>query len=309
MTAQAAYAAAIVSGAVVWLAISIFGGRREAWDSPLYWLLGYPAALIVAGVLGYLHPQRAWRWPLAFMWTQAAVMAVTAASFGLLPLGLILFAILGVPPMLVAVVAARLRRRALIAILILFAAQSGFAQQPEVAIAIAFTEGPTVDAEGNVYFTDLVWQKILKVTPGGVLTTFREQSNNANGLLIDPQGRLIACEGADSPRRGTVSRFRPQVTRTDLRTGVIEVLADSFQGQAVVGPNDVTIDSRGRLYFTDLPGGAVYRIDGPKQISRILTRPDIERPNGIQISPDDGTLYQIEANPLPRRSTTGPVSM
>ena len=170
------------------------------------------------------------------------------------------------------------------------------AQQPEIATAIAFTEGPTVDRDGNVYFTDLVWQRILKLSPAGVLSTFREQSNNANGLLIDPQGRLIACEGADAPRRGIVARFRPQITRTDLRTGAIEVLADSFQGRAFVAPNDVTIDGRGRLYVTDLTGVAVYRIDGPNQVSRLLAAPAIERPNGIQISPDDRTLYLVEAN-------------
>jgi gluconolactonase len=187
-------------------------------------------------------------------------------------------------------------RFALIAAFAIAAVHAGSAQQPEIATAIAFTEGPTVDSEGNVYFTDLVWQKIYKLTPGGILSTFREQSNNANGLLIDPQGRLIACEGADSPRRGTIQRFRSQVTRTDLRSGEIEVLADSFQGQPFVAPNDVTIDSRGRLYVTDLTGVAVYRIDGPKQVSRILAAPAVERPNGIQISPDDRTLYVIEAN-------------
>lgn len=170
------------------------------------------------------------------------------------------------------------------------------AQQPEIATAIAFTEGPTVDRDGNVYFTDLVWQRILKLSPAGVLSTFREQSNNANGLLIDPQGRLIACEGADAPRRGTVARFRPQITRTDLRTGAIEVLADSFEGRAFVAPNDVTIDGRGRLYVTDLAGAGVYRIDGPNQVRRILAAPEIQRPNGIQISPDDRTLYLVEAN-------------
>jgi gluconolactonase len=58
----------------------------------------------------------------------------------------------------------------------------------------------------------------------------------------------------------------------------------------------VTIDSKGRLYFTDLTGGAVYRLDGPGKIVRILTTPEIQRPNGIQISPDDSTLYLIEAN-------------
>ena len=170
------------------------------------------------------------------------------------------------------------------------------AQQPEIATTVAFTEGPAVDRDGNVYFTELVFQRIMKLTPKGVLTVFREQSNNANGMLIDPQGRLVACEGADSQRMGVLQKFKPQVTRTDLKTGQIEVLADNYQGKPFVGPNDVTIDSKGRLYFTDLTGGAVYRLDGPGHIARILAAPEIQRPNGIQISPDDRTLYLIEAN-------------
>jgi gluconolactonase len=172
----------------------------------------------------------------------------------------------------------------------------GAAQTPEIATALAFTEGPTVDRDGNVYFTEMVAQRIMKLSADGVLSTFREHSNNANGLLIDPQGRLVACEGADSRRTGVLRKFTPQITRTDLRTGKIEVLADNYQGKPFVGPNDVTIDSRGRLYFTDLTGGAVYRIDGPGQLARILAVPDIQRPNGIQISPDDKQLYLIEAN-------------
>ena len=170
------------------------------------------------------------------------------------------------------------------------------ALQPEIATAVSFTEGPTVDREGNVYFSEMVSLRIMKLSAGGVLSTFRDESNNANGLLIDPEGRLIACEGADSQRTGVPAKFRPQVTRSDLRTGRVEVLADHYQGKPFVGPNDVTIDGKGRLYFTDLPGGAVYRIDGPGQVSRILGVPEIQRPNGIQISPDDKTLYLIEAN-------------
>jgi gluconolactonase len=170
------------------------------------------------------------------------------------------------------------------------------AQQLEIATAIAFTEGPAVDRDGNVYFTDLVWQRIMKLSPAGVLSIFREQSNNANGLVFDREGRLIACEGADSPRRGALARFRAQVTRTDLTTGTIEILADSFEGRPFVAPNDVTIDGRGRLYVTDLAGAAVYRIDGPQQVVRLLAAPEVQRPNGIQVSPDDRTLYLIEAN-------------
>jgi gluconolactonase len=169
-------------------------------------------------------------------------------------------------------------------------------QQADIAATVAFTEGPVADRDGNVYFTELVFQRIMKLTPQGVLSVFREQSNNANGMLIDPEGRLIACEGADSRRMGVLQTFKPQITRTDVRTGRVEVLADSYQGKPFVGPNDVTIDSKGRLYFTDLTGGAVYRLDGSGQLARILATPDIQRPNGIQISPDDRTLYLIEAN-------------
>jgi gluconolactonase len=169
-------------------------------------------------------------------------------------------------------------------------------QEVAIAATMTFTEGPTVDREGNVYFTDLVSQRIMMLSTAGVLSTFRENSNVANGLLIDPEGRLIACEGQSFVRPGVSNQGTPRVTRTDLSTGEIEILADSYQGMPLVGPNDVTLDSEGRLYFTDLAGGAVYRIDASGQIERILARPEIERPNGIQISPDDSTLYIVEAN-------------
>ena len=78
----------------------------------------------------------------------------------------------------------------------LFVPLPAAAQQPEIAATIAFTEGPSVDREGNVYFTDIINQRIMKLSKDGVLSTYRENSNVANGMLIDPQGRLIACEGA-----------------------------------------------------------------------------------------------------------------
>ena len=68
------------------------------------------------------------------------------------------------------------------------------------------------------------------------------------------------------------------------------------------GTNDVTLDGRGRIYFTDPAGSAVYRIDAPGQVSRVIGAPAIERPNGLQIAPDDRTLYVIESGNAP----TGP---
>lgn len=160
----------------------------------------------------------------------------------------------------------------------------------EVATSVAFTEGPTVDREGNVYFTETISQRIMKLSTAGILSTFREHSNAANGLIFDSQWRLIACEG---------NRQNPRVTRTDMQTGRIEVLAESFEGKRLSGPNDVTLDSKDRIYFTDPQqpaGGAVYRIDPDGKLSRILAAPQIEKPNGIVVAADDRTLYLIEAN-------------
>lgn len=175
----------------------------------------------------------------------------------------------------------------------------GTAQELEIATQLSLTEGPAVDRDGNVYFTEIMTQRIMKFGKNGVLSVYREHSNAANGLLIDPQGRLIACEGAPSAtaqRSGLTVSGKPRVTRTDLKTGKIEILADKFEGKPLAGPNDLTIDGKGRLYFTDFNGAAVYRIDAPGKLVRILAAPDIQRPNGIQISPDDKTLYLVEAN-------------
>lgn len=172
-------------------------------------------------------------------------------------------------------------------------------QELEIATAVSMLEGPTVDADGNVYFTDILMQRIMRFSRDGVFSVFREKSNVANGLVIDPQGRLIAAEGAASPtaeRSGMKTGGIPRVTRTDLKTGQMEILADTYDGKPLSGLNDVTIDGRGRLYVTDSSGAAVYRIDAPGKIARILAAPQVQRPNGIQISPDDRTLYIVEAN-------------
>ena len=111
ITSNQAYVTAAIGGAVLWQMAAMLGGRREAWDSSLYWVVSYPLGMVVAGVLGYLHPDRAWRWGLTLMLAQAVVLAFAAASFGLLPLGLIMFAVLGLPVMAVASWGARLGRR------------------------------------------------------------------------------------------------------------------------------------------------------------------------------------------------------
>ena len=157
-----------------------------------------------------------------------------------------------------------------------------------------FTEGPCCDRAGNVFFTNTEASKILK-WDGQKLSTFREDENAANGLLFDRQGRLVACEGKAG-----------RVTRTDMKSGKITVLADQFDSHPLGLPNDLCFDGKGRIYFTSrLPNtdpakgnvNSVYRIDPDGGVERILHLPDIHMPNGIVTSPDDKTLYLIESAP------------
>ena len=172
------------------------------------------------------------------------------------------------------------------------------ARELAVETTVAFTEGPTVAEDGSVYFTDLGNNRIMRWSADGQLSTFRQPSNRANGLIFDSEWRLLACEGGDG------ETALPRITRTDMATGEVEVLADAFEGRELHQPNDLTIDGQGRIYFTDRPGPnptenqtgvhGVYRIDPDGTIARILTEPEVARPNGIVISPDDTTLYVIE---------------
>lgn len=183
------------------------------------------------------------------------------------------------------------------------------APQPEatVATSVAFTEGPAKGPDGRMYFTDVANNRILRFDPATRKhEVFRADSNRANGLIFDAQNRLIACEGSDT------EHDNPRVTRTDLQTGKVEVIATEFEGKSFNAPNDVTVDAKGRIYFTDpapdstsqapakprnaigTPG--VYRIDPSGTITRLLAPPNTEWPNGLVISPDDKTLYLIEAN-------------
>jgi peptidoglycan/LPS O-acetylase OafA/YrhL len=107
-----AWTAAIVGGAVLWLVAAAVSGKREAWDSSLYWTVAYPLGIGLAGALGYWAPEGPWRWGLALMWAQALVMIASASDFGLLPLGLVMFSILALPAIGVATLVAKVGLRA-----------------------------------------------------------------------------------------------------------------------------------------------------------------------------------------------------
>ena len=165
-----------------------------------------------------------------------------------------------------------------------------------------FTEGPAVSFDGTVYFSDITFTyessmqagHIWKYNPNtGETTVYRSPSGMSNGIKFDAQGRMIVAEGADFGGR--------RVTRTDMATGKSEIIAGLYDGQPFNAPNDITIDEKGRIYFSDprylghepvnQPVMGVYRIDPDGLIHRIIT--DAGKPNGVAVSPDQRTLCVV----------------
>ena len=99
---------AFVFGAALWLVASALSGVREAWDSSAYWAVAYPAAIVASALLGYFYPDRPWRWALVLFEAQALAMCIRNGELGnLLPLGLVLFAVIALPGVVAAKLAAR----------------------------------------------------------------------------------------------------------------------------------------------------------------------------------------------------------
>ncbi|MGD9720985.1 MAG: SMP-30/gluconolactonase/LRE family protein [Pirellulales bacterium] len=163
------------------------------------------------------------------------------------------------------------------------------------------TEGPAVAPDGSIYFTDIPNGTdpglILRYDPAtGKTTVFTADSGKANGLCCDADGKLVSCEGSDYGGQ--------RVSRWDLKSGKRETLADRYQGKRFNAPNDLCIDTKGRIYFTDprylgsepreLEHRAVYRIDTDGSVVEVTH--EVEKPNGIALSPDEKTLYVVDHN-------------
>lgn len=160
-----------------------------------------------------------------------------------------------------------------------------------------FTEGPAEGPDGCIYFSD-IGNRIMKFDPStGKTVEFRKPSGRSNGLKFDAMGRLIAAEGANAGGNRRISRTE--------KDGTITTVADKFMGKRFNSPNDLTLDSKGRIYFSDpryvgdepieLDRQSVYRIDPNSTVTEVIQ--DVKKPNGLVISPDGKTLYLAESDP------------
>ncbi|MBM3831771.1 MAG: SMP-30/gluconolactonase/LRE family protein [Verrucomicrobia bacterium] len=157
------------------------------------------------------------------------------------------------------------------------------AEVKRLADGMKFTEGPIADGKGNVYYSDIPNNRIMKWN-GTKNSVWRENSGRANGLKLDKNGNLIVCEGGNR-----------RVTRISIADQQVTVLADSFEGKKLNSPNDLAIDAKGGIYFTDprygnrddmvLDKEAVYYI--PPTGGKILrVADDLVRPNGVHLHKD-----------------------
>jgi gluconolactonase len=166
------------------------------------------------------------------------------------------------------------------------------ARVEKLAGGFGFTEGPTCDAEGNLFFTDQPNDRILKWSVQGELSTFLQPAGRANGMCFDPRGSLIAC----ADEKNALWSIAPD--------GKVTVLVSEYRQKLLNGPNDVWVRPDGALYFTDpfyertwwthdtMPqdGQHVYFLCADRR-RLVRVADDLQKPNGIIGTPDGKTLY------------------
>lgn len=166
------------------------------------------------------------------------------------------------------------------------------AKVEKLAGEFAFTEGPAVDAIGNVFFTDQPNDRILKWSVDGKLSTFLQPCGRSNGLYFDKEGNLLACADLNN-----------QLWSIDPK-GEVTVLVKDYKGKFLNAPNDLWIRPDGGIYFTDPFYKRAYWSRGPMEQDgqcvyclspdrKTLTRvaDDLVQPNGIVGTPDGKRLY------------------
>jgi gluconolactonase len=171
----------------------------------------------------------------------------------------------------------------------------------------SFTEGPAADRHGNLFFSDFRRNRIYRYQAGETAEVFLENSQGIYGLAFDGKGRLIACQCQE----GRIVSIHPSSKK-------VRILADLYQGNRFNDPNDVVVDRKGGVYFTDpsfrqkhQAKEGVYYISPDRKVTRIID--DLEKPNGIALSPQEDMLYvlpsgaaSVMAYPVKRPGVIGP---
>ena len=148
-----------------------------------------------------------------------------------------------------------------------------------VADGFRNTEGPVASPDGGLLFTENVTNKIFKVDPAGSTSLFLDDTHGGNALAFDSMGRLIAARR--EPGHQGIAVIHPKGKET--------IIADKIDGKPLDRPNDLVLDKKGGIYFTDPAPHFIYYVTPGGRTVQVAS--GIERPNGIQLSPDERVLY------------------
>ena len=148
-----------------------------------------------------------------------------------------------------------------------------------------FTEGPVGTPDGGLYFSDIRPNRIYRLDTNGEISLVREQTNGANGLAVTREGDLLAAEG-DGKRISKRSR-----------DGTVTTVTEGSEGKPFLAPNDLILDAKGGIYFTDpgprpvVPGRPTYVYYLPAGARQpLLVDGAVARPNGLTLTGDGRTL-------------------
>lgn len=164
---------------------------------------------------------------------------------------------------------------------------------------LTFTEGPAW-LNGKLYFSNMFFDEnfngdptkstLVEMDPDGNYRNIVKNKMQTNGIIPTSDNHLIVCD-----------MFGNRIIKIDTNGNILKVIADTYNGKSIDGPNDLVMDSKGGIYFTDpqfngdavknQPGRSVYYLAPTGKIIRLVEPDSYAMPNGVALSPDGKTLY------------------
>lgn len=151
-------------------------------------------------------------------------------------------------------------------------------------LADSFLEGPVFDTQGNLYVTDIPFGRVFRIDPKGEWDLVAQWDGEPNGMKFLSDTELL------------ITDYKNGLMRLNIQTGQVKAFLERRNSESFKGVNDLVLDARGNVYFTDQgqtgmhdPSGRVYRLSPDGKLDLLLN--NVPSPNGIVLSPDERFLF------------------
>lgn len=151
-------------------------------------------------------------------------------------------------------------------------------------LADSFLEGPVFDSRGNLYITDIPFGRVFQIDPKGEWNLVAQWDGEPNGMKFLNDTELLMTD------------YKNGLMRLNIQTGQVKAFLERRNSESFKGVNDLVLDARGNVYFTDQgqtgmhdPSGRVYRLSPEGKLDLLLN--NVPSPNGIVLSTDERFLF------------------